>query len=170
MAQVYRVSGFHQGRIDANIAKVWALITDWGTLAWFDDGSNSEGMKLMDCWLEGEPGAVPRTRVMSRGEAAVENGAPMENREVLLLEDPVAHRLFYDAEDGFVPGIRNYIASWALDEIDDGACQITITSTFDVVPPDMGETYRDMLQGIYVAIAFSLQKHFSKQKSLKAPA
>ena len=51
MVQVHRVAGFYQGKIRAPVEDVWALVTDWGSLAWFDDGSNSEGLKLMDCWL-----------------------------------------------------------------------------------------------------------------------
>ena len=165
MAKVYRVSGFHQGRIDASVDEVWALVNDWGTLHWFDDGTNTEGMKLVETWLEGEPDADPRTRVMSRGEGAIVHGAPMENREVLLVSDPVAHRLYYDATDGFAPGIRNYIASWAFDELDDGRCLMTITSNFDCVPAELGEQNQAMLQQIYVAIADSLDSYFRRNKS-----
>lgn len=162
MAKVHRVSGFHQGKIDANIEDVWALITDWGSLAWYDDGTNTEGMKLMETWLEGEPGMVPRTRVMGRGKDATELGAPEENREVLLVADPVAHRLYYDATDGFAPGIRNYMASWSLDELEDGGCMMTISSNFDVIPPELGEQQGVMLHGVYVSIVSSLQKYFEK--------
>ncbi|HUD92951.1 SRPBCC family protein [Sphingobium sp.] len=162
MAKVHRVSGYHQGKIDADIEAIWAVITDWGSLAWFDDGSNVEGMRLMESWLEGQPDVVPRTRVMGRGQGAVEQGAPEENREVLLLADPVAHRLYYDATDGFAPGIRNYIASWALDEQDDGGCLMTISSTFDVMPADLGEEQAAMLHGVYVAIVDSLQSYFAR--------
>lgn len=165
MTSVYRVSGYHQGKIDANIDDVWALVNDWGTLHWFDDGTNTDGMKVMDCWLLGEPDAVPRTRVMSRGEGAVENGAPMENHEVLLVSDQVAHRLYYDATDGFAPGIRNYIASWSFDELEDGGCMMTITSNFDCVPADLGEQNHAMLQQVYVAIASSLDKYFKKKSA-----
>ncbi|MBB4642792.1 SRPBCC family protein [Rhizorhapis suberifaciens] len=165
MVKVHRVSGFHQGKIDANIEDVWALVTDWGSLAWYDDGTNTEGMKLMESWLEGEPGAVPRTRVMSRGDGAVEHGAPEENREVLLVEDHVAHRLYYDATDGFAPGIRNYMASWCFDELDDGGCLMTISSNFDCVPADIGEQHGAMLHGVYVSIVASLQKYFTKAQA-----
>lgn len=165
MSKVYRVSGFHQGRINASVDEVWALVNDWGTLHWYDDGSNTEGMKVMNTWLEGEPDAVPRTRVMSRGDGAVKHGAPMENREVLLLSDPVAHRLYYDATDGFATGIRNYIASWSFDELDDGGCMMTISSTFDCVPADVGEQQAAMLHQVYVTIASSLDSYFTKRKA-----
>ncbi|WP_176599230.1 MULTISPECIES: SRPBCC family protein [Sphingobium] len=167
MSDVYRVTGYYQGKIGANIEDVWALITDWGSLAWFDDGSNTEGMKMMESWLEGEPNAIPRTRVMSRGDGAVKNGAPLENREVLLLADPVAHRLYYDATDDFAAGIRNYIASWCLDETDDGGCLMTISSNFDCVPASVGEQQSAMLHGVYIAIVSSLDKHFAKIKQSK---
>ncbi|WP_340268506.1 SRPBCC family protein [Sphingobium mellinum] len=165
MAKVHRVAGYHQGKINANIEDVWALVMNWGSLAWYDDGSNSEGMKVMDCWLEGELDAVPRTRVMSRGEGAAELGAPVENREVLLVADPVAHRLYYDATDGFAEGIRNYMASWTLDELDDGGCMMTISSTFDCVPAEIGEQQSAMLHGVYVSIVSSLDKHFAKARA-----
>lgn len=165
MAKVHRVSGFHQGKIDADIEDVWALVTDWGSLAWFDDGSNSEGLKLVDSWLEGEPGAVPRTRVMARGEGATEQGAPEENREVLMVEDRVAHRLYYDATDGFVPGIRNYMASWCFDELEEGGCLMTISSNFDCVPAETGPQSGEMLHTVYVAIVASLDKYFAKARA-----
>lgn len=165
VTKVHRVAGYHQGKIDANIEDIWALITNWGTLFWYQDGTNTDGMKLMDSWLEGDPDVVPRTRVMSRGEGAVEKGAPDENREVLLVADPVAHRLYYDATDDFAPGIRNYMASWALDELDDGGCMMTISSNFDVVPAENGPLYDDMLHSVYVAIVASLDSHFKKARA-----
>lgn len=165
VGKVHRVSGFHQGKINANIEDVWALITDWGSLAWYDDGTNTEGMKVMECWLEGEPDVVPRTRVMGRGEGAVGQGAPEENREVLLVADPVAHRLYYDATDGFAPGIRNYMASWSLDDLEDGGCMMTISSNFDVVPAELGEQQGAMLHGVYVSIVSSLQKYFERARA-----
>lgn len=165
MADVYRVAGFHQGVIAGPIDEVWALVNDWGTLHWFDDGSNADGMKVMECWLEGEPDAVPRTRVMGRGDGAVELGAPEENREVLLVSDPVAHRLYYDATDGFAEGIRNYIASWSFDRIDENSCRMTITSTFDCVPAEVGEAQAAMLHQVYVAIVDSLDKYFRKLRA-----
>lgn len=165
MVEVFRVSGFHQGIINADIEEVWALVTDWGSLTWFDDATNTDGMKLMTTWLEGEPGVVPRTRVMARGEGAAAQGAPVENREVLLVEDSIAHRLYYDATDGFAPGIRNYVATWCFDELDSGRCRMTISSNFDCVPASTGEQNRAMLQGVYVAIADSLDKYFAKRKA-----
>lgn len=166
VTKVHRVTGFHQGRIDADIEDIWALVTDWGSLAWFDDGSNSDGLKLVDSWLEGEPGVVPRTRVMARGEGAVQSGAPEHNREVLLVEDKVAHRLYYDASDGFVPGIRNYIASWSFDALDDGGCMMTISSNFDCVPAETGEQNAEMLHTVYIAIVDSIHKHFANAKAM----
>ena len=88
MDRIFRVSGFHQGKINASVEDVWALVTDWGSLAWFNDEENEEGMKLMQTWLEGDPDVVPRTRVMARDEGAIKRGAPQENREVLLVADP----------------------------------------------------------------------------------
>ena len=164
MAKVYRVTGYHQGKIRANIEDVWKLVTDWGTLFWFDDGTNSEGLKVMESWLEGEPDAIPRTRVMGRGEGATKSGAPEHNREDLLVADPVAHRLFYNASDGFVPGIRNYMATWAFDELDEGGCMITISSNFDCVPAESGPASEAMLKEVYINIARSLDKHFNKDR------
>lgn len=165
MANVHRVAGYHSGRINAAIEDVWATVTDWGTLHWFNDSTNSDNMKVVECWLEGEPDIVPRTRVMGRGDGAIQVGAPENNREVLLVADPVAHRLYYDATDGFAPGIRNYMASWAFDETDDGGCVMTITSTFDVVPAELGEAQGQMLHGVYVAIVDSLDSYFAKRKA-----
>lgn len=164
MSKVHRVTGFHQGTIAAPVDEIWALVNDWGTLHWFDDGSNSEGMKVVECWLEGDPDVVPRTRVMGRGDGAVQLGAPANNREVLLVSDAVAHRLYYDATDGFSAGIRNYIASWSFDVIDENSCLMTISSNFDVVPAELGEEQGAMLHQVYVAIAASLDSYFKKPK------
>jgi hypothetical protein len=165
MTKVYRVSASHQGKINARVDEVWDVVTNWGTLFWFDDGTNAEGLKVMDSWLEGEPDAIPRTRVMARGDGAVKHGAPMENREVLLIADPVAHRLYYDATDDFVPGIRNYMASWSFDELEDGGCMMTVSANFDCVPAKTGPASEAMLRQVYVNIVGSLDKHFRKVKS-----
>jgi Polyketide cyclase / dehydrase and lipid transport len=165
MAKVYRVAGYHKGRIEAPIEEVWELVNDWGTLHWFDDGTNSDNLKVMESWLEGEPGAVPRTRVMGRGEGAVKHGAPENNREVLLVSDPVAHRLYYDATDDFVVGIRNYMASWSFDELEDGTCMMTVSSNFDCVPAETGPASEAMLQQVYVNIVESLDKYFKKSRA-----
>lgn len=164
MADVFRVSGFHQGKINAPIADVWELVTDWGTLAWFNDEDNDEGMKLMETWLEGDPNVVPRTRVMARDDGAAKKGAPSENREVLLVADPIAHRLYYDATDGFAPGIRNYIASWSFDALDEGGCMMTISSNFDCMPAETGEYNRDMLHQVYIAIVESLDRYLVRRR------
>lgn len=167
MAKIFRVAGFHQGKINANIEDVWALVMDWGSLAWYDGETNAENLQLVQTWLEGDPNVVPRTRVMARGDGAVAAGCAVENREVLLIADPVAHRLYYDASDGFVPGIRNYLASWAFDELEDGGCMITISSNFDCVPAETGEASRDMLHQVYINIAASLDKHFAKARAVE---
>ena len=74
---------------------------------------------------------MPRTKVIERNNSG-ESGAVHVNREVLIHEDPAAHRLYYTCSDGLLVGVRNYLASWTLDALDSGRCRMRITADFDV--------------------------------------
>ncbi len=159
--RIARGSRYYSGVVGGNIDAVWDLFMDWGDISWIDN-VDAEGPVLAKSTLEGEVDAIPRTRVMKRANA-VESGLPLENREVLMLADKVAYRLYYDANDGCVHGIRNYIASWALDPISENSCQMTIQSTFDVDESGTLEGVTSWLDNVYVMIVRSLDKHFAKQ-------
>lgn len=163
MSEVQRGAASRDGVIDADIDTLWAVLVDWGNLDWYgSDDVERDGMKLGSISLEGGETAVPRTRVLTRSNA-VDAGLPLVNRERLLLEDPVSHRLYYDADDGFILGTRNYIATWYVDPLPDGRCRMTIQSRFDVVAPGSAEVTRDTVEEVYDAILLGLNRYVKRQ-------
>ncbi|CAB3735796.1 SRPBCC family protein [Paraburkholderia rhynchosiae] len=164
MSNVQRGSGKREGIIESNVEPLWQLLTDWGNMDWWGNELEDGGMKAHKTYLEGEKGQVPRTKVIERSNA---DGAklPVVNRETLLHEDPVAHRLYYNASDGFLLGARNYLASWSLDPLSQERCRMTITSTFDVLEPGNVDVVRDTLEAVYEAIFNGLNHYLSKRRA-----
>lgn len=167
MIKVERGSARREGIVQADIDELWELLTDWGNMDWWGNELEREGMKAGKAYLEGEKGKVPRTKVIERSNAQ-DTGVPVVSRETLIREDPVAHRLYYDATDGFILGTRNYIASWALDALEDGRCRMIITSTFDVIAPGKVEVTRDIVEAVYELIFKGLNDYLARLKSAGA--
>ncbi|MBB4643010.1 SRPBCC family protein [Rhizorhapis suberifaciens] len=161
--QVERRTGFREGIIDVDVNTLWDVLTDWGMMDWWGNELDKDGMKVNNFFLEGEKGKVPRTKVLVRSNAS--GGQPTENRETLFVEDPVARRLFYNATDNFIEGVRNYIASWALDPISDNRTRMQISCTFDVVDPGNADVARDTVEAVYELIFKGLNGYFAAQKS-----
>src|SRR4249920_2563331 len=134
MTTIQRGTASRQGVIETKIDDVWALLTDWGNMDWWGNDLEQEDMTAARTYLEGEKGKVPRTKVIERKNSG-ESGAVHVNREVLIHEDPVAYRLYYQCSDGLLPHVRNYLASWSLDALDGKQCRMNITADFDVVEP-----------------------------------
>lgn len=162
MIKIERGSGRAEGVIEAHIDDVWALLTDWGNMDWWGNGLEEEGMKAGRTYLEGEKGKVPRTKVIERTNADGA-GLPVVNREVLFHEDAVAHRLYYNGTDGFLLGLRNYVASWTLDPLAGGHCKMTITSTFDVAEPGDVAFVRDTVEAVYGLIFSGINAYLAKR-------
>src|SRR5439155_10252736 len=123
-----------------------------------------DGMEVSRTFLEGEKGKVPRTKVIERSNADGA-GLPIQNREVLIHEDAVAHRLYYTASDGFIEGARNYIATWSLDPLPGSRCQMNISATFDVMEPGNGDVARDTLEAVYGLILKGLSDYLGAEKA-----
>ncbi|MEJ7925704.1 SRPBCC family protein [Sphingobium sp. AN641] len=166
MTHVARVNGYYTGVVHGNIDALWDVLMDWGDISWFHHGDN-DGPALALSFLEGEPDAIPRTRVMTR-DNAVDAGLPLENREVLILADKKSYRIYYDANDGMIGGIRNYLASWTLDPISDDSCQMSIQSMYDVDETGTVEEAKGWLDAVYVMIVEGLDRHMIKQRGAEA--
>lgn len=166
MTHVSRVNGYYSGVVHGNIDALWDVLMDWGDISWFDLGDH-DGPALAESFLEGDVDAIPRTRVMTRPNA-VESGLPLENREVLLLADKKAYRLYYNADDGMIAGSRNYIASWTLDPISDDSCQMTIQSMYDVDDTGSMEVAKGWLDAVYEMIVHCLDNYMIKQRDKAA--
>lgn len=164
MTAVQRGTGCREGIIDADADALWALATDWGVMDWWGNEVEEAGMKVSKCYLEGEKGSVPRTKVIERSNTE-EGGLPIINRETLIHEDPVARRLFYNGTDGFIEGVRNYIATWAFDALPDGRTKMHISSVFDVVEPGNAEYVRAVVEAVYDMIFKGLNQHFAAQRT-----
>jgi Polyketide cyclase / dehydrase and lipid transport len=167
MTYVQRGSGRREGVIEASVDTLWEVLTDWGNMDWWGNALGQEGMKVGDVYLEGEKNAVPRTKVLVRSNA--ENaGLPVVNRETLFLEDIVTHRLYYNGTDGFIAGVRNYIATWCLDPLPNDCCRMTITSNFDVVEPGDVDVVRETVEAVYEMIFSGLNHYLAKRKTTTA--
>ncbi|WP_340265862.1 SRPBCC family protein [Sphingobium mellinum] len=164
MTVVQRGTGCREGIIDADADALWALVTDWGTMDWWGNEVEEAGMKVSKCYLEGEKGRVPRTKVIERSNTE-EGGLPIINRETLFHEDAVARRLFYNGTDGFIEGVRNYIATWALDPLLDGRTKMHISSVFDVVEPGSADYVRAVVEAVYDMIFKGLNQYVASKKS-----
>jgi Polyketide cyclase / dehydrase and lipid transport len=169
MTNVQRGSGRREGIMETDIDTLWELLTDWGNMDWWGNEMEQDGMKAGRAYLEGEKGKVPRTKVIERTNAD-NNGLPIQNRETLFLEDRVTHRLYYNGTDGFIAGVRNYIATWCLDPLSDHRCRMTITSNFDVVEPGNVDKVRDTVEAVYEMIFSGLNNYLAKRKAPAAGA
>jgi Polyketide cyclase / dehydrase and lipid transport len=166
MTEVQRGSGRREGVIETSVDTLWEVLIDWGNMDWWGNELGQDGMKAGKTYLDGEKGKVPRTKVIERANA--ENaGLPVVNRETLFLEDPITHRLYYNGTDGFIAGIRNYVATWCLDPLPEGRCRMTITSNFDVVEPGNVDMVRDTVEAVYEMI-FSGLNHYVAKRNISA--
>lgn len=158
MTTVQRGTARREGVIEADVGNLWALLTDRGNLDWWGNDSR-KGASRRDAptWRgKRQSSAYEGYRALQRGEP----GLVHVNREVLIHEDPVIHRLYYTGSDGLLLGVRNYLASWTLDMLDGARCRMTITSNFDVLEPGNVDFVRDTLEAVYDLIFKGAQRLF----------
>lgn len=166
MMDVKRVFARRDGVVYTDVETLWALLTDWGNLEWWGNALEDDGMTVGHCSLEGEHGKVPRTKLIRRVIEGLD--LPIENREVLFHEDPVCHRLYYTADDNFISGVRNYIATWSLDELPDGQTRMEISSTFDVIAPGDAPVAKRIVEDVYDMIVGGLNNHIDHLAAVPA--
>jgi len=161
--KAHRVQARREGEIDVSADRAWALLMDWdGTLKWWDNSVPGDAMHIVSVHLEGARDAVPRTKVITRSNA-VQSGLPLENRETLLLQDNEVMRCYYDADDGVVAGVRNYITTSYIDALSPYRCLITFASTFDVTEDRDPSEVRAVIESVYDGIFAGFRKYFAQQ-------
>jgi uncharacterized protein YndB with AHSA1/START domain len=139
------------GEIPASAADAWDLLNDWaGILRWWPANPPSEILRVE---LDGDPGQVPRTRVITLAGGA-------QAFETLLKADPVARRIYYDMKDGGMPILRNYVATTVIDAAGDGRCLMGFSSNFDVLAADESMA-RAAILAVYGAIRDGFQQYFA---------
>ena len=164
MTAIQRGTGCREGIIETDADTLWNLLTDWGTMDWWGNELQEAGMKVGKCYLDGEKGSVPRTQVIERSNSEI-GGLPIVNRETLFHEDPVARRLFYNGTDGFIEGVRNYIATWAVDPLPDGRSKMHISAVFDVTEPGKADNVRAIVEAVYDLIFKGLNGYFASRQT-----
>lgn len=169
MTAIQRGRAQREGIIEADIDNTWALLTDWGNMDWWGNDLEQGAMTAARTYLEGEKGQVPRTKVIER-ESGDEPGVAHVNREVLIHEDPVAHRLYYICSNGLLLGINNYLASWTLDALDGGRCRMTINAQFDVLESGQLEEARGIFEAVYGLIFKGVSGYLVKRGGTYLPA
>jgi hypothetical protein len=163
--KVSRVQAKREGVLDVPAQKAWALLVDWdGTLKWWDNSVPGDAMHIVSVHLEGERDAVPRTKVITRSNA-VQSGLPLENRETLLLQDDETMRLYYDADDNVVAGVRNYVTTAYVDALSESRCRMTFASTFDVTEDQDPNRVRSVIESVYEGIFSGFRKYFARQNT-----
>lgn len=162
MTKVKRGTASGEGVINSDIDTVWNLLTDWGNHEWWTNDIADEDMTAGRTYLEGEKGKVPRTKVIERSNSG-NTGAVRVNREVLLHEDPIVHRLYYTCSDGLLPYVRNYLASWTLDVLDGGRCKMSVTADFDITEPGDLDYSRNTFEAVYQAIFKNVDSYLKKR-------
>ncbi len=162
--KVFRSHATREGVLNVSANRAWALLTEWeAVLKWWDNRVPGDAMRLSGVELEGDRNAVPRTRVLTRSNAT-QSGLPLVNRETLLLQDDDLMRIYYDADDGVIAGVRNYIATTYIDAIAQDSCRVTCDSRFDVTPDQDANEVRLRVESVYDGIICGFRDYFSKQK------
>lgn len=161
MGNIKRVFARRDGVVRAERSALWAVLTDWGNMEWWGNALEDDGMTVADCTLEGEHGKVPRCKVIRRSVEG--SDLPVENRETLIHEDSECFRLYYTASDNFLPGVRNYVATWSFDELDHGHTRMELSSTFDVTEAGDAEAALRIVEDVYLMIIKGLNDFFASR-------
>lgn len=112
--------------VDVSANEFWEMLRDWpAVLKW-----NFTNPALLDVTLkEGDRvDVLPCTRVMHLDTS---RGFPATTEEILLYADPNSRRIFYTFA-GIVGGLKNYIATTFVDDLDEARARVTCASMFDV--------------------------------------
>jgi len=103
MTVIHRGTARREGVIEGDIDNLWALLTDWGNMAWWGNDLEQERMKASRTYLEGEKGKVPRAKVIERAHA--DGPSVVEPGDLVFVRDTVeaVYELIFK-------GLNNYLA------------------------------------------------------------
>lgn len=158
-----------RGVVDASAEQVWELLTDWaGLLKWWikPDEGGRPGPDLASVELAGEPGDVPRTRVVRHV-----TGSAVD--ETLLVQSDETRRIYYNMVYRPNPGgavlrseFENYLATTMVDTLPDGKTLMTFKAEFDIVEPADLDLMRSLIERTWTdAILQGFRRYFAKAKA-----
>ena len=156
MQQVQRQSARHECQLRTNAQSAWDAARDWGNLDWWGCGLSGPGTTLGQVVLEEQSAQSLPARLIRVGAEP-----PVEIRETLLASDADCYRLYFRTSDGFLPGIKNYVASWAFSPTEDGGCTMLIESMFDVIAQGDGTQTKETVEMMYTLISEGLDNYLS---------
>lgn len=133
---------------------------DWGGLLKWRNNNLQIGAPSVEVRLEGSPDSIPRTRIITRSPALLV-GVSDEVRETILFQDDQAMRCYYVTSDGFMPGIRNYMASGFVDPTDLSRSVLNVRSTFDVTSNGDAEGIKRAIESLYDGIFAGFNRYFA---------
>lgn len=157
MANYIHVTTHVSGEVDVSAAEFWKLLHDWpAVMKWA--GGSPFGPRKVELRDGHNVNVLPCTRVI---HVADPQGGPPTFVETLLHADPQARRVYYNVEGESAGGMRNYLCTTFVDEVDADHAYVTCASQFDVpdeasataVKEFMEMVYRDMvIAGIAAAV------------------
>ena len=161
MQRVERQLARREGQLSVCAQVAWETVIDWGNLDWWGCGIDSPGPEIGPVVLEQQSALSLPTRLIQMKAEPL-----LQIRETLLAIDADCYRLHYRTSDGFLPGIKNYIASWAFTPTAQGGCMMLIESMFDVVAPGDGTPTREMIEMMYGFINTGLDNYLRSGTSV----
>jgi len=119
------------GEAPVAAADFWRVLRDWpALLKWSAEADGSRFAAEVKLRPGQSVDVLPCTRVCyDRPEA--EGGVPIVE-ETLFHADEAARRIYYNVEGVIFGGMRNYVATTTVDELDAGRCLVTCMGQFDV--------------------------------------
>lgn len=144
-----RLAVRHEQVIQAPAASAWALLRDWaGLLKWWPSDAP---FPILACEPLGDPTQLPfGRRVTLPGDAV--------GSEYLIHADEHARRIYYQLENGSLPGISNYVATTTVDDLGASGARMGFSSTFDMPDGADAAMGQGMILGVYRAIATGIER------------
>jgi hypothetical protein len=151
---VRRCSARKNGVLDFAAEATWQLLRDWsgpGTSKWIP----KEAFRIERVESQDEHTATPTRVIWNIGGKCFS--------EKLLLCDDRARRLYYTLSPNAIPGVCNYVATTAVDELGPGKCEMLFASNFDLIDSEATvEQMQLVIQSVYETILTAFDECLGK--------
>jgi hypothetical protein len=133
----------------------WKLLLDWpAILDWMRVEGRPVPLTKVELKAGHKAGQLPCTRNCYFDLSALPPGVviPKMVPETLLYVDDVARFIYYNMEGEGPFGMRNYLATTEVDEIDASRCRVTCSGRFDLPQSAPAEVVEGVIAGVYDSI------------------
>ncbi len=153
MANWIRTRATYSTVIAAPAADAWELISDFAGILRYWPQDDSTPIPILSVALDGRHKDVPRAR-----HVLVPGGSVTE---VCYKEDEITRRIYYDMNDEGIPGVRNYMATICIDELEPEKCRMAFSSNYDTPPDSDQEFYVKRIEAVYKSISEGFAAYFA---------